>query len=422
MSGTAVQDSSSKPSVLSDSEDPYVHAAVVACGGSDLVDVGQVDYIAWQSGRNTEECVREALEAGEIEPFHKDRDGYRKFDIYRVTPKGLREHRRHMRWVRREAAWFIEVTKENKAYFDALAAEAERLRQTAGGDAAAQAGLAPARDSSSEPPALVDDDEEPYVHAAVVACGGCDNVDVGQIDYVARRSGYDTEECVREAVEAGEIEPLHKDKDGYRQFDIYSVTPKGLEEHRRHMRRVRREAAWFADATKENKAYFDALAAEAEQLRQSAGGDAAAQAKCASARDSSSEPPALVDDDEEPYVHDAVVACGGSDLVDVGQIDNVARRSGYDTEECVRVAVEAGEIEPFHKSEDGSRQFDIYRVTPKGLKEHRRHMRRVRREAEELAPWFRDVDAEFAAMDAEEERLRQSAGGDAAAQAGRAPA
>lgn len=138
-------------------------------------------------------------------------------------------------------------------------------------------------------------------------------------------------------------------------------------------------------------------------------------------RDLSSEPSAQTAG-EEPYVHAAVVACGGSDLVNVGEVDYVARRSGYDTEECVREAVEAGEIEAFHKSEDGRRQFDIYRVTPKGLKEHRRHMRRVWRRAEELAPWLRQVKAEFAAMDAEDERLRQSAGGDAAAQAGLAPA
>ena len=277
------------------------------------------------------------------------------------------------------------------------------------------------RDSSSEPPALVAD-EEPYVHTAVVACGGSEYVDVGQVDYVARRSGRDTEECVRVAVEAGEIEPFHKNEDGYRNLDFYRVTPKGLKEHRRHMRRVRRDSAWFIEQSKEDRTYFDALAAEAERLRQSSGGDAAAQAGLAPARDSSSEPPALVDDDEEPYVHAAVVACGGSEYVDVGQVDYVARRSGYDTEECVRVALEAGEIEPLHKSEDGRRQFDIYRVTPKGLSEHRRHMRRVRREAEELAPWFREVDAEFAAMDAEDERLRQSAGRDAAAQAGLAPA
>ena len=145
MSGTAVQDSSSEPSAQTAGEEPYVHAAVVACGGSEYVDVGQVDYVARRSGYDTEECVRVALEAGEIEPLHKSEDGRRQFDIYRVTPKGLREHRRHMRWVRREAAWFIEATKENKAYFDALAAEAERLRQSAGGDAAAQAGLAPAQ-------------------------------------------------------------------------------------------------------------------------------------------------------------------------------------------------------------------------------------------------------------------------------------
>ena len=278
MSGTAVQDSSSKPLAQTAGEEPYVHAAVVACGGSEYVDVGQVDYIAWQSSRDAEECVREALEAGEIEPFYKNKDGYRKSDIYRVTPKGLREHRRHMRWVRREAAAAAPWLRKVEAEFAAMDAEGERLRQSAGGDAAAQAGRAPARGSSSEPPALVDDDEEPYVHAAVVACGGSDDVDVGQIDYVARRSGYDTEECVRVAVEAGEIEPLHKSEDGRRQFDIYRVTSKGLSEHRRHMRRVRREAAWFADVTTENKAYFDALAAEAERLRQSAGGDAAAQA------------------------------------------------------------------------------------------------------------------------------------------------
>ncbi len=283
MSGTVARDSSSEPPALVVDEEPYVHAAIVACGGNDLVDVGQIDYVARRSGYDTEECVHVAVKADEIEPFHKSGDGRRQFDIYRVTPKGLGEHRRHMRRVWREAEelapWFRAVDAE----FAAMDAEEERLRQSAGGAAAAQAGRASARDSSSEPSALVVD-EEPYVHAAVVACGGCDDVDVGQIDYVARRSGYDTEECVREAVEAGEIELLHKSEDGRRQFDIYRVTAKGLKEHRRHMRRVWREAAWFIEQSKKDKAYFDALAADAERLRQSAGGAAAAQAGRASAQ------------------------------------------------------------------------------------------------------------------------------------------
>ena len=136
-------------------------------------------------------------------------------------------------------------------------------------------------------------------------------------------------------------------------------------------------------------------------------------------RDSLSELSALVAS-ERPYVHTAVVACGGSGYVNVGQVEYVARRSGHDTEECVREAVEAGEIVPYHKDKYGYRQFDIYRVTPKGRREHRKHMRRVYRDAAKMAPWFRRVDAEFAAMAvAEEDRRRQPVGGDPAAPTGR---
>ena len=140
-------------------------------------------------------------------------------------------------------------------------------------------------------------------------------------------------------------------------------------------------------------------------------------------QDSLSELSALIAS-EPPYVHTAVVACGGSDTVDVGQIEYVARRSGHDTEECVREALEAGEIVPFHMDPYGYRQFDIYYVTPKGRREHRKHMRRVYRDAAEMAPWLRKADAEFAAMAEEEEdrrRRRRSAGGDPAAPTGREP-
>ena len=139
MGGTAVRDSLSELSALIASERPYVHTAVVACGGSDTVDVGQIDYVARRSGDDAEECVREAVKAGEIVPFHMDPYGYREFDIYYVTPKGRREHRKHMRRVRRDAAWFIERSKNDDAKFAAMAAEAARLRQTASGDPAAPA-------------------------------------------------------------------------------------------------------------------------------------------------------------------------------------------------------------------------------------------------------------------------------------------
>ena len=141
MGGTAVRDSLSELSALIASERPYVHTAVVACGGSDTVDVGQIDYVARRSGHDTEECVREAVKAGEIVPFHMDPYGYREFDIYYVTPKGRREHRKHMRRVYRDSEEFVEWSKKNSAEFDVTAAAGEdRQRQPAGGDPAAPAG------------------------------------------------------------------------------------------------------------------------------------------------------------------------------------------------------------------------------------------------------------------------------------------
>ena len=143
MSGTAVRDSLSELSALVASERPYVHTAVVACGGSGYVNVGQVEYVARRSGHDTEECVREAVEAGEIVPFHMDPYGYRQFDIYYVTPKGRREHRKHMRRVYRDSEEFVEWSKNN-AEFDATAAAGEdRRRRSAGGDPAAPTGCEP---------------------------------------------------------------------------------------------------------------------------------------------------------------------------------------------------------------------------------------------------------------------------------------
>lgn len=76
---------------------PHAGPAVVASMGHE-VSVGRIGYVARRCGRDAEDCIKEAVDAGSIELVYvcDDRD----FDAYRLTAKGRRLHRRHMQYVR----------------------------------------------------------------------------------------------------------------------------------------------------------------------------------------------------------------------------------------------------------------------------------------------------------------------------------
>ena len=59
----------------------------------------------------------------------------------------------------------------------------------------------PWRDLTGDPPPV-----NPVIPAAGVSC----TVTVGLVDYVARRAGYDTEECIGKALDDGVIELDYK--------------------------------------------------------------------------------------------------------------------------------------------------------------------------------------------------------------------
>ena len=89
----------------------------------------------------------------------------------------------------------------------------------------------------------------------------------------------------------------------------------------------------------------------------------------------------------------AVVAAGFSETTDVGTIAYVAWRAGYDTEECIQKALEDDEIEMYQQTRDGSREFDVYRLTAKGRHAADKHLREVYRQSAELAR--RDYEAKL---------------------------
>ena len=80
-----------------------------------------------------------------------------------------------------------------------------------------------------------------------------------------------------------------------------------------------------------------------------------------------------------------IPAARGSDLVVVALINYVAQVTGYDTEECIRMALEDGYIELFHRNRSGYREYDTYRFTAKGCKARDEHTRRVYQKSYEMA-------------------------------------
>ena len=57
----------------------------------------------------------------------------------------------------------------------------------------------------------------------------------------------------------------------------------------------------------------------------------------------------------------------------VALVNYVAQGTGYDTEECIRIALEDGVIELYHRNQSGYREYDIYRFTAKGAKMRDEH-------------------------------------------------
>ena len=79
---------------------------------------------------------------------------------------------------------------------------------------------------------------------------------------------------------------------------------------------------------------------------------------------------------DPPPVNPVIPAAGGSCTVTVGLVVYVARRAGYDTEECIEKALDDGVIELDYKS-DWNRDHDVYRLTAKGRRLSDDHTRYV---------------------------------------------
>ena len=86
-----------------------------------------------------------------------------------------------------------------------------------------------------------------------------------------------------------------------------------------------------------------------------------------------------------PCTNPVIPAAGRHDLAGVAVINYVAQRLGYDTEECIRMALEDGYIELYHRNRLGYREYDTYRLTAKGRKASDEHTRRVYQKSYEMA-------------------------------------
>ena len=86
-----------------------------------------------------------------------------------------------------------------------------------------------------------------------------------------------------------------------------------------------------------------------------------------------------------PCTNPVIPAAGRHDLAGVAVINYVAQRLGYDTEECIRMALEDGYIELYHRNQHGYREYDTYRLTAKGRKARDEHTREVFQRSSEVA-------------------------------------
>ena len=90
----------------------------------------------------------------------------------------------------------------------------------------------------------------------------------------------------------------------------------------------------------------------------------------------------------------AILAAGFENMLSVNRVGYVARRIGYDAEECIQKALEDGEIEMHRPSGDEHMGYDVYRLTAKGRRALDRHMRKVFQRSEEAARRRRGEEAE----------------------------
>ena len=83
---------------------PPASLVIAAAGYSDVVRVSRIDYAAWWSGYDTEECIEDAMDDGYIEVYRFSPYGDRRYDTYRLTAKGRRAADGHMCDVLKESA------------------------------------------------------------------------------------------------------------------------------------------------------------------------------------------------------------------------------------------------------------------------------------------------------------------------------
>ncbi len=81
----------------------------------------------------------------------------------------------------------------------------------------------------------------------------------------------------------------------------------------------------------------------------------------------------------------AILAAGFEDMLSVNRVGYVARRIGYDAEECIQKALEDNEIEVCKPSGDGHRRYGVYRLTAKGREALVKHMREAFQRSAEAA-------------------------------------
>ena len=90
---------------------------------------------------------------------------------------------------------------------------------------------------------------------------------VNRVGYVARRIGYDAEECIQKALEDNEIEVCKPSGDGHRRYGVYRLTAKGREALVKHMREAFQRSAEAARRRRdEEEASADALPSPAADM------------------------------------------------------------------------------------------------------------------------------------------------------------
>ena len=83
---------------------PPVSPVIAAAGGSDVVPVGRIDYVARWAGYDTEECIEKGVDDGYIELYYSNLYGEREYDTYRLTAKGRWASTRHLNDAFKESA------------------------------------------------------------------------------------------------------------------------------------------------------------------------------------------------------------------------------------------------------------------------------------------------------------------------------